>query len=685
MKKNLPLLLLATAFNPLLSQTNLPAVRGIINNHIIQKKYNDVTTTNSTKTKNVNVVSHSYKTTAVSAQRFTGSMNAFGVLVSESNSLNYNAGVNAVTFVHRKSPTYAPTSNGNSGSMVGMFSTNGGATWDSTCIWASGTNFARYPQGGLYNPLGNTNIANAYMVGMGPITDGSNWVGNWYASKSLSGGGNATPGTDQQAIINASSSVKPHHFSRYSFQSIDGGLVRSMATIMNDPDATTNSAYGVRGAAMVKGQFNAGAFVWSLDSFIPPVDKNIPDDYKYLNETALQAWNNSGTIGYVVMLGVRTGGTLAMKSYQPIVYKTTNSGASWALLPANDFTTAQFTALKDRLWSINSNSNTIVPYFSNNEGWDITVDMNGNMHLACTVIGAYSTHADSLDYTYTFGSQQYDFPYVGGLTYPTIYDFYTTNTGGWQYIIVDSMGTEGPSGTSGYPGYTSNVWNDGSGSKLNLAARIQLSRSNDGKQIIYTWTESDSSVVGLKWNVAPDIKMKGYDVNADKVTPRYNVTGGVLNADGQAYFHYTSPIAMGTSSTSLEIPFTITYNNSYDGGIPVDHYYVKGATIASTSFSVNPTVTFSGIKELNNNSITGLQAIPNPATDFTVVKFQSNISESMNIKIQDVAGRVVSDKTYTSVYGENEIKLTTETLSQGLYIINITSSSINQSVKLIKN
>ena len=144
-------------------------------------------------------------------------MNAFGVLVSESKPLNYYPALNAVTFIHRKSITYTPTSNGNSGSIVGMYTTNNGTTWDSTCIWASGSDLARYPQGGLYNPLGNTNVNNAYLLGMGPVTNGTTWTGNWYASKSLLGGGTATPGADQQSILNASASIKKHHFSRYSF------------------------------------------------------------------------------------------------------------------------------------------------------------------------------------------------------------------------------------------------------------------------------------------------------------------------------------------------------------------------------------------------------------------------------------------------------------------------------------
>lgn len=688
MDKRIAFIIVLGVFNSLFSQTDLPSVRGFRKNNNLHRNINESGTQVSIIKKDINTVANTNKTSAVSALRFTGSMNAFGVLVSESKPLNYYPALNAVTFIHRKSLTYTPTSNGNSGSIVGMYTTNNGTTWDSTCIWASGSDLARYPQGGLYNPLGNTNVNNAYMLGMGPVTNGTTWTGNWYASKHLFGGGTATPGMDQQVFLNGSSSIKKHHFSRYSFTSIEGGLVRSMATILNDPDATTLSAYGVRGAAMVKGQFNAGAFVWSVDSFIPPVETNIPGNYKYLNETALQAWNTSGTVGYVVMLGVRTGGTIGMRSYQPIVYKTTNSGASWTLLPANDFTTGWYTQLMNRIWPITTSSTTRIPYFSTNEGWDVTVDFSDNLHIACTVLGAYSSHMDSLDYNYAFGTQQYDYPYTGSFRYPTIYDFRTGSSGGWQYVIVDSMGTEGPSGVSGNPGYNSNVWIDGSGGKLDLSARIQMSKSSDGKKIIYTWTESDSTIVGLKWNIYPDIQMKGIDFSIGFLTPRINVSSGVAKADYQSYFHYTSPVAIGNSSVSLEVPLTISHNFVNDGGIPVDHYYLKGASIAAGSFSVYACPLLgscAGIKEDSNNLLSDLLTAPNPTNDLMMVKFNSASSEMITLNIMDISGRIIKEIKFSAVIGENEVKIQTEELSQGMYLLNLSSSKENRTVRIIKN
>ena len=71
------------------------------------------------------------------------------------------------------------------GVIVANVSTNFGQTWDSTCIWANGTNWGRYPQGGIYNPTGNTSLANAYVLGTGPTVAGSTWSGVFYASKKL--------------------------------------------------------------------------------------------------------------------------------------------------------------------------------------------------------------------------------------------------------------------------------------------------------------------------------------------------------------------------------------------------------------------------------------------------------------------------------------------------------------------
>lgn len=629
------------------------------------------------------------KTTAVTATRFTGSMNAHGVLISESKPLQYNYGVNAISFIHRKSSTYTVNSNGNSGSIVGMYSTNTGTSWDSTCFWANSIDLARYPQGGIFNPLGNTNINNAYMTGCGPLTSGAGWTGNWYASKQITTPGTSTPGIDQQAHLDASPTIKKHAFSRYSFTNIDGGLTRSIANIVNDVNGTTNAMFGLRGAAMVKGMFSAGALVWSVDSFVPCV-MNRADGSKYLNEKMIQCWDNAGVVGYVIMLGVPCGGTPCMKSYKPIVYKTTNSGASWSLLPAEDFgSPASFGGLLNYLYPINTNNVAIIPYFSSNEGIDAVVDINGQLHLACTVVGAYSNHNDSLDYTYSFGAKQYNYPYGGSFGYPVIYDFYTKTAGSWGYHKVDSMGTEAPIGPIGT---LANPWINGMAGKLDYNSRIQMSRTSNGRNIFYSWTESDTTVVSDKWNTSPDIMMKGYDVTLNMQTPRYNMSAGLPITNQKSYFHYTSPKAISTSTTTFEVPLTISHNNTLDGSLPIDHYYLKGATLTSSSFSVFPLngAGWSGpgciVLEVPEKSIelNSFNIIPNPSNGLVSVSFFINNTQDVKVFITDYLGRVIESKAVKSNIGENNIPFDLSSYNSGLYLITLVTDSFTETKKIVK-
>lgn len=629
------------------------------------------------------------KISVVTAQRFTGSMNVYGVLCSESNLLNYNSSLNALTFFHRKSPFYIPSANGNEGSVVAMYSTNLGTSWDSTCVWANSTYTAQIPQGLIYNPAGNTNLNNAYLVGCGPVQSGTNNVGNWYASKSLFSGPTTTPGVDQQAIINGISPLKKHSNAQFAINSIEGGLVRTLSNIVNDPNATTKSAYGLRGAAMSKGQFNAGAFMWSIDSFVPAVESNTVANYRYLDDKPLQAWSENGQTGYVVMLGVRTSSIVCQRSYQPIIYKTTNGGTTWTLLPAINYCNyAKYRFLVERMWSINSSSSTIIPRFSNQEGWDAVVDCYGELHFACTVLGAYSSHLDSLDEVWRFGPQQYSYP-GGNFRWPTIYDFYTSITSGVNCIPIDSMFSEGLYGKSGEPGYGINPWIINANKKVQYDARIQMSRSNDGKKIFYSWAETDTSIGGTRWNIYPDIYLRGVDFTINKFTPHFNITGGLIATypdilSGSAFFHYMSPFAIGNSSVSCEIPFTASMNSTLDGNLPINHYYIRGTVIPANSFSINTCQLFNCGNVIEDSFIhPETKLFPNPTADKANLKIDSEKSSEINISVINSLGMQLKSENKTMYAGENELEIDFSDLAEGFYYLKIENSITSQIFKVV--
>jgi hypothetical protein len=624
-----------------------------------------------------------------SATNFTGSMNVLGYLVSQSKPLHYTKGINAVSFVARKSTTYTASSNSNSGTIVGLYSTNFGSTWDETCLWSNGNNLARYPQGGIYNPLGNTNINNAYLVGMGPFTSGTpTWGGptngQWYASKQITTPGNTTSGPDQQSNYYVGGFLKKHYMPRNSFSAIDGGLIRSMANIVNDPDNTSsNLGFGLRGALMSKGQFNAGSFVWSVDSFVPPVNSRTDGSKLIGTSSPIQAWDEAGVVGYVITLGSRSGTNLAMKGHQPIVYKTTNGGISWSLLPANDFTDpVNFTGVWDRTYPVNNNTVVTIANFQGTEGMDAVVDMNGQLHIAAMVYGHYYAHNDSLGYRYVFGAEQYSYPENGPFGYPIIYDFYTTATG-WDYHMVDSMGTEGPSDQVGQPGYTSNPWTSAT-AKYSSDARIQMSRSADGSKLFYSWTESDSTVVGLKWNIYPDIKMKGYDITTNKVSGRMNITTGVTGADQQAYWHYMSSKSAATG-TCQTIPYTITYNGTNNGDIQVDTYYLDGIQVCNSDYLFNPLSPKglgAGVTAANSVNYE-VGNYPNPANDMTTIMVGLKDASYFEVAIYNSIGQLMNTYRLNGQVGANPINVDLSSFSAGVYFYNVKVGSSVVTKKLI--
>ena len=78
---------------------------------------------------------------------------------------------------------------------------------------------------------------------------------------------------------------------------------------------------------------------------------------------------------------------------------------------------------------------------------------------------------------------------------------------------------------------------------------------------------------------------------------------------------------------------------------------------------------------------------PNPATEYTVVKFGTKLQhqERFNIQLFDGAGQLVQKHVTTQSQLLAGFKITTGNLAQGIYFIKVFSSTINEVVKIIKN
>lgn len=635
---------------------------------------------------------------------FTASMNIYGSSISHCKPLQWNDELNAVTFIHRKSPTYsvnpAPTvQDATNGAIVAMISRDCGATWDSTAIYANDVHWGRFPGGAIYNPTGNTEISNAYIVGAGPTTGAGNvtWIGNWYASKQLGAANyDNAPSTAvgaQQVAVTAgpyAPNLGRHDFSAYSFSATDDGKMRVLAGITDNSLATPSDS----SIMLVTGTFNStsNTFDWAGKVFPLPVTKASDGSFNFLSRP-MMAWNEAGTVGYVVVMGSRIGKTGPNVGFQPIVYKTTNSGGTWSEENGIDFTTNAFADVRRPIVTVNTDTTLEVPNFFWGEGIDCTVDENNKLHIFTTVLGHASNHVDSLNFISQFTTERFLWQHQPGFR-PYLYDFIydgTNTSPSWSHITVDSMSTEGMGPLTTDRGYQSNPWDVDpaqTNRKIKVDARLQMSRTPDGKYIVYTWTESDTTFTTgqLKWNSLPNIKARVLNASTGVLNPlEINVTG-TANSDisSHAMFHFVSPKCQFVSDLNeepikgpiLNVPITISNSTPYQQLSTNVHWY----RCAALGFTVSTV----GIDEHGSNILAQNSVVyPNPATNNATLGINLTSNSKVELQVLNTMGQLVKSSKADGQMGSNTIQVDLSGLASGIYMLNVKVGNASTTKKLV--
>lgn len=634
------------------------------------------------------------KTNAVNWSNFTGSMNIYGMVISFAKPLQWNDELDAVSFVHRKSLSYSPSpalaSNAESGAIVAMISSDCGETWDSTMVFGDDNYWGRYPNGAIYNPPGNTDISNAYVVAAGPATGNAaaTWLGNYYASKKLDVFNNTAstaPGA-QQVILTAGPFPQDvpsrHDFAAYAFSSTDDGKVRILAGITDD-GLTSDTA-----VMLMTGSFNGSTntFDWAGTVFDPPTVLETDGSENFVSRPVM-AWNETGTVGYVVIMGSRLGATGSNVGFQPIVYKTSNSGSTWSLENGINFNASNYDDVKNRLWAVANDTTLVVPNFMWMEGYDCTVDANDKLHIFTTLLGHYSNHPDSLSYINQWTTERYLWPHQPGY-HPYLYDFTYDGTS-WSHSLIDSMSTEGISAASTGAGYQDNPWDPDpsqSNQKVRIDARLQMSRTPDGKHLLYTWTESDTSFTDnqKKWNNLPNIKARLYDVDDNYLSPTRNdlteaAQGEVAN---RAMYYFISPkfkmVSKSGGVASINLPTTISNSNPYSQLTANTHWY----SCAGLDFSVQSSDPV-GIAEHAKNSANSSLIYPNPAKSSATLSLNLTKASKVQVQVMNTIGQVLKTTSTQGQTGVNTMAIDLNGLASGIYLVNVKVDNASSTKKLV--
>ncbi|MCA9563750.1 MAG: putative metal-binding motif-containing protein, partial [Myxococcales bacterium] len=200
--------------------------------------------------------------------------------------------------------------------------------------------------------------------------------------------------------------------------------------------------------------------------------------------------------------------------------------------------------------------------YANVSAWvelDLTVDADGNPHIFTTIGGS-----DNI---------------VGiNAEYGTLLVDITTLDGGttWDFIEIS-------------PEPTMRLGLTGDSGDAFMYQFPQVSRTEDGEYVFYSWATSEPSVVGFgeSENSAPDLHIAGWRRSDGALTPVVNVTADNQDWSGVALYPTMAPTVL-RADDSFELPIVMTQLLEDDPGAAVKFYYWgQQAVFSDSSFIVD--------------------------------------------------------------------------------------------------
>jgi len=483
-----------------------------------------------------------------------GAGNAYGLYNGGRTALWADNNLNTVAFVHRM---LIPPG---SGYLAYDLSTDGGMTFTNNIQVYDPTrgDNARYPQGVIYNPTGNTVPDNAYFSYFAPTLDGSNagsgsWGGYAGGVHKLNQGSNPT-----QHDWSSRPPFRQNVPSAMTINPVNGDIwVYEPALIDGLGNQYTDSLL------FTKGVFNSASQDYSYDrwlEYLPAFEPgNAPADEKI-------AFAPNGQIGYMSLLADNGGDPFAAGyAYYPVIYKTVDGGQTWTgptaivLSGPDGFEEVKY-YLTDEQWNnlwvnpelVHRDSALYTTAFTH----DMVVDKNGDIHIAVTI--GVSGGADN----------PYSIIASGG--YGATFHIYSVSQGACfaaQFVTHNNT----------FRG----EWGD-----ISEDSRSQASTTQDGSKVFLSWADTDFE--GVTDNIMPDIWCWGFDVTTRMYTGVENVTylsEGWLEAYQGTASHYVF-----SNGGTYTIPFVYQSFTGGDPDQPVEFKYVQDFTFTDADFTNGPHV-----------------------------------------------------------------------------------------------
>lgn len=604
--------------------------------------------------------------------------NAYGVL---------DASTTAVTCTQKTSPsiicmTHRDQKGGayGSGAYQPSFSTNGGNTWDSTDFTLFRGQSSRYPNGVIFNPAGNTDPTKAFLATAGPWTNNAaapaiSWVKTVYGSMRFD-----TSFRSERIMANATAGVYPQNTGNLSYMtSCDDSTVHVIGIDYNENAAQT-AFTRFMGGVITTGKFSptGDTFHWTQQVVRP----HLWSEYKgatagspydsgayEVNGSPGMAWSQDGKTGYVIFFANLDSAGYNFGTWQPIVYKSINSGATWAMLPPQNFANipnlVQYLTASGRITRDSGRAyplwNLVGQMQGDENDYDAVVDMNGNLHIVGSIEAAYYASPDSSYNIYSFNYPKF-----------YLYDVYTTTpSGGWKARFIDSMACRPAYSVSTTPWSTS-------GAAVSYGARIQTTRTVGGDKIFYTWEDDLNPALDSTSMNYPDIKGMGVDIAHGTATSVRTWTG-----TNDQFFACVSDLALVSGSypnsvDSIPVVYVRSPNNN-NGTAPVEFCYQAGVVYVDSMFVL-------GENEIVNNkpgfSVSG--NYPNPFNGNTYFKVTLDNESTVAVDVFNMLGEKVQTIAPAHMSpGVHTITLESKNLNTGVYFYRVTANNETITHKMV--
>ncbi len=590
------------------------------------------------------------------------SANAYSYANAGRSMVFVNNDLNTISNFHRMGGALDP--GGYSGDLGFDISVDGGTTWESqrevyVAINNAGgeyyTDAARYPNHGIYNPMGNTDPNNAYVTYFCPNLDGSNSPDSW-------GGyswGRAKVGDINDTIRHLLSS----HDEFYQYVP-DAYCLTNLGEFwcadMNQ-DWSSGTVVYQGNIIMNHGTWNDDILDFELEQFL--IDVGTIDNSR--PTYAQVEFAPDGMVGYMAVLA--DDGEVSVSaglSYFPILFKTTDGGENWSdamdvAIAGEDGIGGVHNFLSDE--ELAELFEPPIPdreeiAFTTAFDFNLSVDAWGNPHIA-VICGVTGSDAYSI---------------VTGVSEVTGYQFtaaflLSSTDGGETFIGYECGRQKTFRGTFG---------------ALTEDNRIQIARNPDGTKMFVSWLDTD--LPGVTDNQQPDIWCRGIDIVSHMLTSNnnedkpHNVTE-FSEGMWQAYYGCLGNEALANGDI-YTLPMVYLGMNPEDPLEEVQYKYIQDFAYTEADFTIT------GIDDNHAQAMNFevAQNFPNPASGSTTVTVALEETSTLGFELFNMMGQKVFEvaaQSYSA--GVQPFTFDASKLSNGVYFYTVTAGKTQVTKKMI--